>query len=103
MKAFMQDLKTALKNMFHGLLEGLIGAGKIALVIVSAAGLAVSIGYGFVAFFWQTLTTAVVAILGSWLIVELNNARIIREKKEQQEAYWAEKSKPAHPEYKEQL
>jgi hypothetical protein len=44
-----------------------------------------------------------IIMFGTWLWVELTIARNSREYEEQQDAWRAEKAKPAHPEYKETL
>ena len=100
---FLQDARAAVKSMGSLVAECLLEVGKFVLVFaVIILGFGVA-GYFFFHYFFQSLVVLVMAMLTTWFCIELKTARFIREKQEQQEAYWAEKSKPMHTEYKETL
>lgn len=103
MNTLKQDVKTALKTMGSLAAESLRELSKLILVLAVVILFFVTLGYFFFHYFFQSLIVLGMVILCTWFLLELDNAKKIREKEEQQEAYWAEKRKPAHPEYKEQL
>ena len=96
MSTFLQDVKTALKTMCSLAAEFLIALGKGVLMFSTIILVFGTLGYFFYHFFWQSLTVVIMAMLCTWFWVELKTARFVREQEEKQEAYWAEKSKPAH-------
>ena len=99
----LKDVMTALQSMGKVASEFLIGFGKHVLFVVVLILCMATLGYFFFHYFYQSLTVTIMAMLCTWFWMELKTARFIREKEEQQEAYWAEKSKPMHTEYKETL
>lgn len=96
----IEDIKTALREMGHGLYVFLRGIAIAAAVVVAALAMFVFIGYCLVHYTAQIFTVLVLAGLAIWFLVELTSARSIREYEEQTEAWRKEKSKPAHSEVK---
>ena len=97
-----QDVKTALCNIAGYACDAIKHISKVFAFF--ALVLAVALGVG-AAIMHYPLYSAIVFVLGAFVtmfVIELKTVRWIREREEQQNAYWAEKSKPMHPEYKEQ-
>jgi small-conductance mechanosensitive channel len=91
-----QDMKTALNSMLDVTKHFLTNAIKFLLILIGVLAIGYLVGYCVVNYFLQSVVVVALAMLCGWFWIELETARIIREKEEQQEAYWAEKSKPMH-------
>ena len=97
-----QDVKTALSNIAGYAWASIKHMAKYLAFCAAALAIALSVGGAIMHY---PLYSAIALVLGAFVtvfVIELRTVRWIREKEEQQEAYWAEKSKPSHPEYKEQ-
>lgn len=102
-KEFFQDAKTALINIAGYAWASIKYISKIIAFFAAVLAIVLVVGALVLKF---PLYSAIAFVLGAFatvFVIELRTVRWIREKEEQQEAYWAEKRKPAHPEYKEQL
>ena len=97
-----QDVKTALCNIAGYAWSAIKHISKyLAFCVLVLAG---ALGVGG-AIMHYPLYSAIALVLGAFVtvfVIELKTVRWIREQEEQQQAYWAEKNKPMHPEYKEQ-
>lgn len=98
----LEDVMAALKQMGI-VLWLLLRNSAFVLFWIGIVGCAV-ITFVYCVKTWpaQSLAVFIMVGLSAWFLMELTTARKIRLYEEQQEAWFEEKRKPAHPEYKEQ-
>lgn len=102
-KEFFIDAKVAIRNIAGYAWSAIKNMVKVLAFFTVVLAIALSAGYVILKFPLYSAIAIVLGAVGTVFMIELKTVRWIREKEEQQQAYWAEKSKPAHPEYKEQL
>lgn len=103
-KHFYQDAKTALCNIAGYAWSAIKNMVKVLAFFAAVLAIALSAGYVILKFPLYSAIAIVLGAVGTVFMIELKTVRWIREKEEQQERYWAEKSKPMHTtEYKETL
>lgn len=84
MSTFTQDIKTAIKSMASATFDFIRDAAQFIVIAGTIVGIMWGIGYCLINYTTNTLSTIAVIILGSWFIVELDNARFIREMEEKE-------------------
>jgi len=95
-KHFFQDAKTALCNIAGYAWSAIKHITKVLGFFAAVLAVALSAGYVILKFPLYSAITIVLGAVGTVFVIELKTVRWIREKEEQQQAYWAEKSKPMH-------
>ena len=96
---FFQDAKVALCNIGYYMWQAI--KHIVRYIAFCAAVLAIALTVGGCIMKWP-LYSGIALVVGAAVtvfVIELRTVRWIREREEQQEAYWAEKSKPAHSEF----
>lgn len=102
-KEFFIDAKVAIRNIAGYAWSAIKHIAKVLAFFAAVLAVALGAGYVILKFPLYSAIAIVLGAVGTVFVIELKTVRWIREKEEQQERYWAEKSKPAHPEYKETL
>lgn len=97
-----QDVKTAFVEIAKVISVLVIQCVKVVGYVITAFVVFSIVGYLVFNWFLLMLTLFGIAAFCFWFYVEMQSAKSIREYEELQEAWFAEKRKPAHPEYKEQ-
>lgn len=103
-KEFVIDAKVAIRNIAGYAWLSIKHITKVLTFFAVVLAIALGAGYVILKFPLYSAIAIVLGAVGTVFMIELKTVRWIREKEEQQERFWAEKSKPMHTtEYKETL